>query len=152
MSFPQQGGKMVITKRLVIAALLSIAPMLAVPAVATAAPAPSTIVVLHGQPLIPNPTPTGCPMYQLCSYIFEGAGQGATDICLHGGDFTDWGSHSSPFGNYNCHKHSGALVNTHTTGAELLFSATNYKGQEACIAHGSYYDDTRHNFYTNGQS
>jgi hypothetical protein len=143
---------MAVTKSRVIAALLSVVPMLAVPAVAVAAPAQPTIVVLHGQPLAPAGTPTGCPTYQFCSYIFEGSGQGAEQICLHGNDFTDWASHSSPFGNYNCHKHSGALVNTHTTGAELLFSGTNYTGEEACIAHGSYYADTRYNYYANGQS
>lgn len=101
-------------------------------------------------PKIPLPTPTGCPQYQFCSYIFTGPGQDSSDICLHGGNFTNWGSHSSPFGNYNCHKHSGALVNAHTTGAELLYSSTGYNGQQACIAHNSYYDDTRNNHYSNG--
>lgn len=139
------------SRNIVVVALLSIIPALAVPAIAAAAPAQSTIVVLHGQSLSPDGTPTGCPEYQFCSYIGSGSGQGAEQICLHGSDFTDWSSHSSPFGNDNCHKHSGALVNAHTTGAELLFSGTGYKGQEACIAHSSYYDDTSQNLYANGQ-
>jgi hypothetical protein len=97
-------------------------------------------------------TPTGCPMFSFCSYISTGSGQGSAQICLHGGTFSNWGDHRSPFGNFNCHKHSGALVNAHTTGAELLFEAKDFNGSEACIAHGSFFSNTGGNFYPDGHA
>lgn len=38
----------------------------------------------------------------------------------------------------------GALVNAHTTGAELLFEAKDFNGSVACIAHGSFFSNSRY--------
>jgi hypothetical protein len=92
-------------------------------------------------------TPTGCPTYNLCTYLSYGDGQGAGDICFYrSGDVTNWSAITGPQNN-NCHKHSGALVNAHTTGAVELWEGKEYGGEMACINHGSYFEDTRYNYY-----
>jgi hypothetical protein len=96
----------------------------------------------------PDGTPTGCPAPgNLCTYINEGSGQGAGNICLEAtGGVSDFGDRTAPDGD-NCHSHDGALVNTHTSGENTLWSGTNASGHETCIAHGSYYSDLANNHY-----
>ena len=115
-------------------------------AVASAAPVPP------GSQLAAHPlgTPTGCPAPgYLCSYINGGDGQGSSSLCIVAtGAVSDWGAYV--VNGYNCHLHSGALVNTHTYGDVTLWTGTNGTGQEACIPYGSYYEYTAYLTYPNG--
>ena len=71
-------------------------------------------------------------------------------ICLHGGNFTNWALTVPRSATTTVTNIVVASVTNDTTGAELLYSSTGYNGQQACIAHNSYYDDTRNNHYSNG--
>ena len=89
-------------------------------------------------------------MYNLCTYLSHGDGQGRGDICFYrSGNVTNWSAITGPHNN-NCHKHSGALVNAHTTGAVELWEGKSFGGEMACLNHGSYFEDTRSDFYPNG--
>lgn len=156
--------------RVIIAALVPVATLIMMSSAAAAAPTAQAFTAhptaqagstLTGKALPqanlarpdnPDGTPTGCPEYNLCSYLGTGSGQGAGDICFYrSGDVSNWSALDGP-GGQDCHTHSGALVNTHTTGDVVLWSSKNYGGEEACIPHGSYYDDTSGNHYPNGSS
>jgi hypothetical protein len=94
----------------------------------------------------PDAEPTGCPQYELCTYIGTGA-QGGDDICFYrSGGIDNFGALYSEGGD-NCHSNDGALVNTHTTGENTLWSGTNASGHETCIADESYYQNLNNNFY-----
>jgi hypothetical protein len=140
--------------RVIVTAFIPIAVIATASAASAASLAPQTMA--HSSSAVSRAktpgTPTGCPTFSFCSYISTGSGQGTQQICLHGGTFSNWGDQRSPFGNFNCHKHSGALVNAHITGAELLFEAKDFNGSEACIANGSHFSNTSGNFYPDGHA
>ena len=98
----------------------------------------------------PLGTPTGCPAPgYLCSYTGTGSGQGSSNICIKAtGTVSNWSN--VVVNGYNCHAHAGALVNTHTSGDVILYSAAGAGGQESCISNGSYYDNLSTNYYPNG--
>jgi hypothetical protein len=103
----------------------------------------------------PDGTPTGCPQDHrgyLCSYIDEGSGQGPANICIEANTFWKNFADAPAPGGGNCHSKDGALVDTHTTGYNSLWSGANASGQRTCIRHGSYYADLGENFYQNGAS
>jgi hypothetical protein len=104
-----------------------------------------------------NGTPQGCPEDHrgyLCTYIGEGSGQGASDICLEANTFwKNFADEPAPGGGgKNCHGKDGALVDTHTSGYNSLWSGPNATGQRTCIRGGSYYVDLGNNFYQDGSS
>jgi hypothetical protein len=138
-------------RRIIVAVIIPIS-ILGAASAAVAAPVAQSATIRPATPPPPPGTPTGCPMYNLCSYLGTGDGQGASDICFYAsGNVPNWAARSGP-GDKNCHSHSGALVNTHTTGAVELWEGKSYGGEEACINHGSYYENTNFNYYPNGDS
>ena len=122
-----------------------------------ASAAAAATVPAHGSAIAQNGNgplaePTGCPSSpgELCSYIYQGAGQGAGDICFYRPNAVDnWGSLESP-GGLNCNENTGALVNTHTSGDVAWYQGKDQTEQESCIGAGSYYADLGQNQYPNG--
>jgi hypothetical protein len=100
-------------------------------------------------------SPTGCPEDQrgyLCTYIGEGSSQGPADICIEANTiWKNFADEPAPGGG-NCHEKDGALVDTHTTGYNSLWSGPNATGMRTCIKHGSYYENLSKNYYQEGPS
>lgn len=106
---------------------------------------PTTPIGVH-----PDGTPTGCPSGNICSYQDQNGGPGGDSYCFYRDvDVTDWTSITCASGSGDG-SDTDSLVNTHTSGDQLLYEGTSYTGQEACIAYGSYYDDLGDNGYPNG--
>ncbi|MGH3157806.1 MAG: hypothetical protein ACRDNF_14685 [Streptosporangiaceae bacterium] len=82
----------------------------------------------------------------------EGSGQGGGNICLKAAtgwkNFADARDPDNP--SKNCHGQDGALVSTHSTGCNTLWSGADATGEETFIYSDSYYSDLGDNHYPDG--